>query len=285
VDNNGSSHFIELSASARKIARIWINEIRKVTHQNSGNQSRDSISINLTSSGTSSSTKSKASTYSHSSGSSANKLNPRPRVDSLLIPSVSFPKSVKIQPNLISDSSPYLSPPVMGYKCEMKEINIDNMYKPISPETQNESLYSDSVSPIEHIRDPNARERYSRSSFNSDFMNDMGLSDSENCDDKFMQNVDEAGTTTTDSDNFYDTIAQEPHISGLQIADFKISPTITKSSSEDDDHSIVRESLQSCQRISRKEFKSLYNSMQDKVQEYLELKNRIDSIVGNLNKT
>ena len=283
MDNNGSSHFIELSASARKIARIWINEIRKVTHQNSGNQSRDSISINLTSSGTSSSTKSKASTYSHSSGSSANKLNPRPRVDSLLIPSVSFPKSVKIQPNLIT--SPYLSPPVMGYKCEMKDINIDNMYKQISPETQNESLYSDSVSPIEHIRDPNARERYSRSSFNSDFMNNMGLSDSEHCDDKFMQKVDGAGTTT-DSDNFYDTIVQEPHISSLQIADFKISPTTTKSSSEDeDDHSIVRESLQSCQRISRKEFKSLYNSMQVKVQEYLELKNRIDSIVGNLNKT
>lgn len=278
VDGNDSTQFLELSAVSRKVAFKWIAEIRHITSQNS-----------VTSPLPSKRTSSLASKMSDSSqnGDKGREIS-KPRAGSLIssVDSFQTPESQKILTTpMPGNNAAYASPPLTGnkFKCDdFKLDKIDSQESLVSQKYIERKDSSVSEASLPSLQPP------SSSSGGSDQFEDFQsftrrrlLSFKSDLQRFEEERVRECRTNPTVSD-LEDSIDHESDSVAKKTTDDEVS--IRKARFYGEGGSESDTNLNSHDRISQEQFRSLYGSMQGKVQEYMDFKDRIDQITENIKK-
>lgn len=257
MDGDNSTQFIELSALSRNIASNWISEIRKVTQQNS-------VDSPLPSKRTSS----LESKMSDSTPNMDINLISKPRTGSFISynGSIPTPEGLKsLKPYLQRHDATYASPPSTVNKCN--DVKLDKISSQESLVEQTDIQRKSSSASLPSLQPP------SLSSGGSDQFEDFQsftrrrlLSFKSFEEGKEMTKL--SNPDLDEIDHFSESAAEN---------------TVSRSSFNSEVESNL-EGVNSYQRISREQFRSLYGSMQSKVREYIDLKDRIDRITENINK-
>jgi hypothetical protein len=266
VDENGVTRFVEFLAASKNEALKWIAEIRSICEEKNP-MKKASLQLPTPSQRTSSLSSSSSKMDSRALISPVASTPTLERSVSIERPSI---RSVSLKtPSIRSDSlkrlslaiepgpsPPYLTSPSDGTKLKVDDLKPNNVVSSESPLHLSESKGKKSAA------------------------SEKGELRSES-----PYQINEIAAVPTKlsfvTPDWYDMMANETDAE--KIINGNVSVPASLVTSEDEESFDVLERLNTNQRISRKQFRTLYDSLQCKVQEYNDLRDRIDLITANIN--
>jgi hypothetical protein len=298
VDEDGATRFMEFSAASRNEALKWITEIRAI---GDGNTPVRTMSKNMPSQRTSS-LSSQLSHYSKMKDSTGSIDTPRPVVRSKNSVDYSLPtpersaslnrRPMAIKPAQLKPSQlkPYSSPPSVGTKFEVGDVNPSSEF-PSNERINQEDVYFNSQKESRKICAKSGSEKLRSESAQSAI--DSSKKILRNVSSEHIDKVQSfSGPRNLRPD--FNVIGAElgfpPDIysfgarDSIELEKYPRENTDTSKITDANDSLDILERMNSDKRISSKQFRALYDSLQVKVEEYLDLKDRIDLITSNVNK-